>query len=90
MYIEKRKDGRGIKYYLSHSFREGNKVHKIRKFLGKNMNIFVNKNLGNNLYEARDGNYSIVLINSDTDILGKELEVLIKQVGVHHMIGEEI
>ena len=38
MYIEKRKEGRGIKYYLSHSFREGNKVHKIRKFLGKNIN----------------------------------------------------
>ncbi len=37
MYIEKRKDGKGIKYYLSHSFREGNKVHKIRKFLGKNI-----------------------------------------------------
>ncbi|MEK6828716.1 MAG: Fic family protein [Nanoarchaeota archaeon] len=38
MYIEKRKEGKGIKYYLSHSFREGNKVHKIRKFLGKNIN----------------------------------------------------
>ncbi len=37
MYIEKRKEGEGIKYYLSHSFREGNKVHKIRKFLGKNI-----------------------------------------------------
>ena len=38
MYIEKRKEGKGLKYYLSHSFREGNKVHKIRKFLGKNIN----------------------------------------------------
>lgn len=38
MYIEKRKDGKRIKYYLSHSFREGGKVHKIRKFLGKNIN----------------------------------------------------
>ena len=38
MYIEKRKERKGIKYYLSHSFREGNKVHKIRKFLGKNIN----------------------------------------------------
>jgi len=38
MYIEKRKEGKRIKYYLAHSFREGGKVHKIRKFLGKNIN----------------------------------------------------
>jgi Fic family protein len=37
MYIEKRKEGKKIKYYLAHSFREGGKVHKIRKFLGKNI-----------------------------------------------------
>lgn len=38
MYVEKRKEGKKIKYYLAHSFREGGKVHKIRKFLGKNIN----------------------------------------------------
>ena len=38
MYIEKRKEGKKIKYYLAHSFREAGKVHKIRKFLGKNIN----------------------------------------------------
>lgn len=38
MYIEKRKEGKTIKYYLAHSFREGKKIHKIRKFLGKNIN----------------------------------------------------
>ena len=37
MYIEKRKEGKKIKYYLAHSFREGGKVHKIRKFLGKDI-----------------------------------------------------
>ncbi len=37
MYIEKRKEGKTIKYYLAHSFREGKKIHKIRKFLGKNI-----------------------------------------------------
>jgi len=37
MYIEKRKIGKNIKYYLSHSFREGKKIHKIRKFLGKDL-----------------------------------------------------
>ena len=38
MYIEKRKVKGKIKYYLGHSFREGGKVHKIRKFLGSNLN----------------------------------------------------
>lgn len=38
MHIEKRKVGKRIKYYLSHSFREGLKVHKIRKFLGSDLN----------------------------------------------------
>ncbi|MEK6872907.1 MAG: tRNA (N(6)-L-threonylcarbamoyladenosine(37)-C(2))-methylthiotransferase, partial [Nanoarchaeota archaeon] len=59
-------------------------------FLNKKIKVFVNKKLNNNLYEARDENYNIVLINSDRDILGKELEVLIKQVGVYNMIGEII
>ena len=42
MNIEKRilknKKGKRIKYYLAHSFREGKKVHKIRKYLGVNLN----------------------------------------------------
>lgn len=38
MHIEKRKVGKKIKYYLGHSFREGSKVHKIRKYLGADLN----------------------------------------------------
>jgi len=38
MYIEKRKSKKEIKYYLGHSFREGNKIHKIRKYLGRDLN----------------------------------------------------
>lgn len=37
MYIEKRKSGKNIKYYLIHSYREGDKVEKIRKYLGSNL-----------------------------------------------------
>jgi len=37
MHIEKRKIKSRVKYYLSHSFREGDKVHKIRKYLGINL-----------------------------------------------------
>lgn len=38
MYIEKRKSSGNTKYYLAHSFREGNKINKIRKYLGLNLN----------------------------------------------------
>src|SRR3989344_8865320 len=37
MYIEKRRIRKGKKYYLSHSFGEGNKIHKIRKYLGRDL-----------------------------------------------------
>lgn len=61
-----------------------------KKFLNKITKVFINKKLPENLHEARDENYNIVLINSDENILGKNLYVEIKQVGVHHMIGEAI
>lgn len=37
MHIEKRKDKIGIKYYLVHSYRDKDKVRKIRKYLGKDL-----------------------------------------------------
>lgn len=37
MHIEERKAGKHIKYYLSHSYREGSKVHKLRKYLGQDL-----------------------------------------------------
>ena len=37
MYIEVRKIGKAKAYYLGHSFREGGKIHKIRRFLGTNL-----------------------------------------------------
>ena len=38
MYLEKRKSGEKINYYLGHSFREGSKVYKFRKYLGRDLN----------------------------------------------------
>lgn len=37
MHLEKRKLGKNIKYYLAHSYREGSKIHKFRKYLGQNL-----------------------------------------------------
>ncbi len=34
MHIDKRKSGKKTKYYLAHSYREGSRVHKFRKYLG--------------------------------------------------------
>jgi threonylcarbamoyladenosine tRNA methylthiotransferase CDKAL1 len=60
-----------------------------QKFKDKEIKVFVNKKLEGSLYEAKDENYNIVLINSnDKSILGKNINVKIKQVGVHHLIGE--
>jgi len=38
MNIEKRKAGKKTKYYLAHSYREGSKVHKFRRYLGIDLN----------------------------------------------------
>ncbi len=37
MYIEERKNGKNLKYYLAHSYRDNGKVKKIRKYLGRNL-----------------------------------------------------
>ena len=37
MYVEKRNYYGRIRYWLSHSFREGGKIHKIRKLLGTDL-----------------------------------------------------
>jgi len=62
------------------------------KFKDKEIEVFVNKKTNiPNVYEARDDNYNIILINSkDKSILGKNIKVRIKDIGVHHMISEQI
>ncbi len=56
-------------------------------FLNMKIKVFVNKKIDSLLYEARDENYNIVLVSSSSDILGQDLEVLIKNVGVYNMVG---
>jgi threonylcarbamoyladenosine tRNA methylthiotransferase CDKAL1 len=61
------------------------------KFKDKEIIVFVNsKTKIPNIFEARDENYNIVLIKGDKSILGKTIKVKINQIGVHHMIAEEI
>jgi MiaB-like tRNA modifying enzyme len=58
------------------------------KYFNKIINVFVNKSINNNLYEARDENYNIILLKTDKSNLGKEIKVKITEIGVHHLIGE--
>jgi MiaB-like tRNA modifying enzyme len=58
-----------------------------QKFLGKEIQVFANKKI-QGFYEARDDNYNIILLNTTSNILGKKVKVKIKQVAVHHMLGE--
>ena len=37
MFLEIQKSGKKKKYYLAHSFRENDKVRKIRRYLGENL-----------------------------------------------------
>ncbi|VVB78063.1 tRNA-2-methylthio-N(6)-dimethylallyladenosine synthase [uncultured archaeon] len=62
------------------------------KFKDREIKVFVNnKTKIPNTYEARDDNYNIVLVKSnDKSCLGKNINVKISQIGVHHMIGEII
>ncbi|MFH1358545.1 MAG: hypothetical protein ABIH37_01515, partial [archaeon] len=62
-----------------------------KKFLGKKVSVFVN-NKPNipGVYEARDENYNIVFVKSGKSLFGKNVEVVIKKIGVHHMIGDVV
>tara|TARA_B100001971_G_C18106338_1_gene491724 strand:+ start:130 stop:630 length:501 start_codon:yes stop_codon:yes gene_type:complete len=64
-----------------------NKTH----LKNQTLKVLINKKTQlENIYEARDENYNIILIKSlDKSILGKTIEVKITQLGVHHMIGKQ-
>jgi len=61
-----------------------------QKYLNKTIKVFINKKIPNSekLHEARDDNYNIILVKCDKEMLGKEAEVIIKEIGVHHLMGE--
>lgn len=79
MYIEKRKIKKGIKYYLSHSFREGNKIHKIRKYLGKDLTrdlLEERKNKAEKLILDEINEYKIIQDPLRIELDKKEIEFI--------------
>jgi MiaB-like tRNA modifying enzyme len=67
------------------------KENKIR-FIGRTIKVLVNKRLQNSeeLHQARDENYNIVIVRCKKEFLGKEISVKITQVGVHNLVGEVV
>ncbi len=63
---------------------EENKQH----YKNTTISILINKKISDNLYEARDENYTIILLKADKSLIGKEVQVKIREVGVHHLIGD--
>lgn len=63
MHIEKRKTKRKVKYFLAHSYREGSKVHKFRKYLGQDLKSSVleeRKNIAEKLILGEIHRYKII------------------------------
>lgn len=81
MHVEKRKVGKRVKYYLGHSFREGSKVHKIRKFLGVDLSKTI---LDERIDKAKQlileeiGKYNIIRDPLQFKLSGKEIAFVMK------------
>ena len=93
MYVEKRKSGNLVKYYLVHSYREKDKVEKIRKYLGSNLS---EKELEEAKKRAKEKiNELLKEINTEVFLFSlteKQIEVLNKfsdKIEVIHLSGEE-
>ncbi|MBU0629198.1 MAG: Fic family protein [Nanoarchaeota archaeon] len=93
MFIEKRKIGKSIKYYLIYSYRETNEVKKIRRYLGLNLSV---DQLGKARQEAEHQiKKELELLNTEIfhfSLSKKQIAKLNKydgQIKVHHLQGFE-
>lgn len=93
MYIEKRKAGKGIKFYLIYSFRENGSVQKIRKYLGRNLN---KEQLNTARDKAKKQIDELILRLSTevfqfslTDAQIKKLNKINKKVDIFHLSAKE-
>jgi Fic family protein len=79
MYIEKRKQGKITKYYLAHSFREARKVHKIRKYLGRDLDDVLLKNRiekAKKLILEEINQYKIIADPLKTPLSNEEIKII--------------
>lgn len=89
MFIEKRKLGKSIKYYLVYSYRENDKVKKIRRYLGLNLSgeelqkakEEFSQQIRNELDELRTEIFNFSLTNGQLAKLNK----YDGQIKIHHL-----
>jgi len=77
MHVEKRKSGKVTKYFLSHSYREGNKVYKFRKYLGQDLNQNVleeRKKIAEKLILEEIHKYTIINDPLELELSPQEIE----------------
>lgn len=77
MHIEKRKVGKSTKYYLAHSYREGKRVHKFRKFLGADLKpekLSERKKIAEKLILEEIHKYNIIKDPLQFELSNKEIE----------------
>ncbi len=77
MHIEKRKSKGKVKYYLSHSYREGSKVHKLRKYLGQDLvasKLNERKAIAEKLILEEVHKYKIIRSSLDVELSNEEIE----------------
>lgn len=77
MYVEIRKEGKKKKYFLAHSYREDNKVHKFRKYLGHDLKTVLleeRKNIAEKLILEEIHKYNIISDPLQVQLSQKEIE----------------
>lgn len=61
-------------------------LERNKQLEGKELSVLVDKQIGKNLYQARDNSHRIIVLKSDENILGKTLNVKIEKAFVHHLL----
>ncbi|HLC20258.1 MAG TPA: Fic family protein [Candidatus Nanoarchaeia archaeon] len=77
MHVEKRKEGKHIKYFLSHSYREGKRVHKFRKYLGHDIKTALleeRKKIAEKLILEEIHRYNIIKDPLQSEVSKEEIE----------------
>ncbi len=77
MHIEKRKSQKRTKYYLAHSYREGSKVHKFRKYLGQDLSqdkLNERKQIAEKLILAEIHRYKVIKDPLNFELSKEEIE----------------
>ena len=81
MHVEKRRVGKRIKYFLSHSYREGSQVHKFRKYLGQDLKTVLlqeRKTIAEKLILEEIHKYKIIKDPLQMELSHEEIEAIRK------------